>query len=153
MSSTPPASDLTAHLGFWLRVVSNHASHAFAGKLATKGVTVAEWVMMRALYGMDPTPPSRLADEMGMTRGAITKLADRLINKSLIIRNADRDDGRAQTLALTPEGASLVPELAALADQNDAELFGCLTRAERESLERLLKRLVEHGQMTPMPIE
>ena len=54
MSSTPLASDLTAHLGFWLRIVSNHVSHAFAGKLAAKGVTAAEWVMMRALYGKDP---------------------------------------------------------------------------------------------------
>jgi hypothetical protein len=35
--------------------------------------------------------------------------------------------------------------LAALADQNDAEFFGCLTGAEREWLERLLKRLVKHG--------
>ncbi|MGE3872969.1 MAG: MarR family winged helix-turn-helix transcriptional regulator [Parvibaculaceae bacterium] len=153
MSSISPASELTAHLGFWLRTVSNHVSHAFAGKLADKGVTVAEWVMMRALYGKEPMPPSRLADEMGMTRGAITKLAGRLVKKSLIVRKADRDDGRAQTLALTPRGASLVPKLAALADHNDAEFFDCLTRAEREALERLLRRLVEHGQMTAMPIE
>ena len=151
--SIPPASALTAHLGFWLRTVSNHVSHAFAGRLAGKGVTAAEWVMMRALYGKDPMQPSGLADEMGMTRGAITKLADRLINKSLIVRKADRDDGRAQTLALTPQGTSLLPELTALADQNDAEFFGCLTRAEREALERLLKQLVEHGQMTDVPIE
>lgn len=153
MTSIPPASDLTVHLGFWLRTVSNHVSHAFAGKLAGEGVTVAEWVMMRALYGKDPTAPSRLADEMGMTRGAITKLADRLINKSLVVREADRDDGRAQTLALTPQGARLVPKLAALADRNDAEFFDCLTTAEREALERVLKRLAEHGQMTAMPIE
>jgi DNA-binding MarR family transcriptional regulator len=153
LTSIPPASELTAHVGFWLRIVSNHVSHAFAGKLAREGVTVAEWVMMRALYGKDPMPPSRLAGEMGMTRGAITKLADRLIGKSLISREADRDDGRAQTLALTSRGISLVPELAALADQNDIEFFGCLTRAEREELERLLKQLVERGQMTAVPIE
>lgn len=153
MSSISPASELTAHLGFWLRTVSNHVSHAFAAKLAGNGVTVAEWVMMRVLYGRDPMPPSRLADEMGMTRGAITKLADRLIGKSLIVRKADHDDGRAQTLALTPQAIRLVPELAALADQNDAEFFGCLIAAEREALERLLKQLVAHGRMTAVPIE
>lgn len=116
-------------------------------------MTVAEWVMMRALYGKEPTPPSRLADAMGMTRGAVTKLADRLIDKSLLVREAVRGDGRAQTLALTPRGTSLVPELAALADRNDAEFFAHLTGAERETLERLLKRMAEHGQMTAMPIE
>ncbi len=153
MSSTSPPSDLTAHLGFWLRYVSNHVSHAFAGKLATRDVTVAEWVMMRALYGKDPMPPSRLAEEMGMTRGAITKLADRLVGKSLIVRRANRDDGRAQTLALTPRGTGLVPELSALADRNDAEFFDHLSQAERETLERLLKRTAEHRHMTAVPIE
>jgi len=153
VSSARSPSDLTAHLGFWLRTVSNHVSHAFAGKLAAKGVTVAEWVMMRALHGRHPMPPSRLAEEMGMTRGAITKLADRLISKSLIVRKASRDDGRAQTLALTPRGKDLVPGLAALADRNDAEFFDHLSRAERETLERLLKRMVEHGKMTAVPIE
>lgn len=153
MSSLPPVSELTTHLGYRLRMVSNHVSHAFAGKLAAEGVTVAEWVMMRALYGKDPTPPSRLADEMGMTRGAITKLADRLIGKTLMVRAADREDGRAQTLALTPRGEGLVPKLAMLADRNDAEFFDCLTDAERTALEQMLQRLVAHGRMTATPTD
>jgi DNA-binding MarR family transcriptional regulator len=153
MPSAPVPSDLTAHLGFWLRTVSNHVSYSFAGKLAAKNVTVAEWVMMRALYGKDSIPPSRLAEEMDMTRGAITKLADRLIGKSFVVRKANRHDGRAQTLALTRQGTDLVPELAALADRNDAEFFDHLSGAERETLERLLKRMVERCQMAAVPIE
>ncbi len=153
MPSPVSVSDLTVHLGFWLRMVSNHVSHAFATKLANQQVTVAEWSLMRALYGKEPTPPSRLADAMGMTRGAITKLADRLIAKSLIVREASESDGRAQTLALTDRGRELVPVLAALADRNDAEFFECLTGDERETLERLLKCLAERGHMTAIPIE
>jgi DNA-binding MarR family transcriptional regulator len=153
MPSTPHVSALSDHLGFWLRAVSNGVSHAFAAKLDAKGVTVAEWVVLRALYGQDPTPPSRIADEIGMTRGAITRLADRLIAKALIVRHANPDDGRAQTLALTSQGKKLVPELAALADQNDREFFDCLSEAERHTLERLLKRMVEHGRMTTIPID
>ncbi|MDR3513453.1 MAG: MarR family transcriptional regulator [Caulobacteraceae bacterium] len=153
MASIPSVSDLTAHVGFRLRMVSNHVSHAFAAKLADKEVTVAEWCLMRALYGKAPTPPSRLADEMGMTRGAITKLADRLIAKSLITRAACVKDGRAQTLALTDRGAALVPDLAALADRNDAEFFECLSADDRETLERLLKSLAERGHMTATPVE
>lgn len=148
----PPVSDLTAHLGFWLRLVSNHVSSAFAGKLAGQEVTVAEWSLMRALYGKEPTPPSRLADEMGLTRGAITKLADRLIAKALVLREASVEDGRAQTLALTGRGLALVPDLAALADRNDAEFFDGLTEDERATLARLLRRVAERGRMTATPI-
>jgi DNA-binding MarR family transcriptional regulator len=38
---------------------------------------------MRQLLDMQPIAPSRLAERMGMARGAVTKLADRLIAKSL----------------------------------------------------------------------
>ena len=97
--------------------------------------------------------PSRLAERMGMTRGAVSKLADRLIAKSLLVRTADPQDGRAQTLALTQQGSDLVPELAGLADRNDADFFAYLSAAERKTLERILKRIAEHCHMTAIPIE
>lgn len=153
MPSTKQTSNLTDHLGYWLRAVSNHVSHAFARKLADRDTTVAEWVMMRSLYGKDATAPSRLAESMGMTRGAITKLADRLIGKSLVVREASPNDARAQTLALTARGRNLVPNLAQLADRNDEEFFEHLTQAERRELERVLRRLVERLAIKSMPIE
>lgn len=153
MASADPPSELTSHLGYWLRLVSNHVSHAFARKVAEKDVTVAEWVLMRCLYDHESLAPSRLATAMGMTRGAITRLADRLVAKALVARRASPDDGRAQTLALTPAGAALVPELAALADENDAEFFGQLSQAERARLEALLRRLAERGAMTSVPTD
>lgn len=146
-------SDLDAHLGYWLRFVSNHVSQAFASRLQGKGVTVAEWVTMRRLFGEGRVAPSLLADRMGMTRGAITKLADRLIDKELVIRRADPQDGRAQTLALTARGRVLVPELAALADDNDAEFFRPLTAQERRVLRQLLERLVEQNELKVVPID
>jgi len=148
-----PATKLTGHIGFWMRMVSNHVSYSFARRLAGKEVTVAEWVLLRTLYDKDPTPPSHLASELGMSRGAITKLADRLISKSLIARVANALDGRAQTLELTAAGKKLVPEIVALADQNDAEFFGCLTADERKTLERFLLKLVERNQITAIPTE
>jgi DNA-binding MarR family transcriptional regulator len=145
-------SDLTAHLGYWLRMVSNQVSHAFARKLEAKDVTVAEWVVMRELYGVEALAPSRLAEKMGMTRGAISKLADRLVEKALVVREANTKDGRAQSLALTDAARHLVPELAALADENDAEYFGHLTAAERHAVEQILKGIVERRHITSIPI-
>ena len=80
MARRTELSSLELHLGYWIRSVSNHVSHAFALKLAAVGVTVAEWVVLRELYDSE-NAPSALADRLGMTRGAISKLADRLIDK------------------------------------------------------------------------
>jgi DNA-binding MarR family transcriptional regulator len=153
MSSTQPASDLTAHLGYWLRYVSNHVSQAFARKVEAHGVTVAEWVLMRQLLDEEALAPSRLADRMGMTRGAITKLADRLIAKSLLVRAANPEDGRTQTLSLSPAGRALVPGLAALADANDAEFFDHLAPKDRAALLRILRGIVEKRGLKSMPID
>jgi MarR family transcriptional regulator, lower aerobic nicotinate degradation pathway regulator len=146
-------SRLTDHLGFWLRQVSNHVSHGFARKLADKDVTVAEWGLMRMLYGREPSAPSRLANEMGLTRGAITKLADRLIAKALVIREASKNDGRAQTLKLTAKGAKFVPELAALADKNEIECFAHLSDDDRRTLQRILGETVARHGLTKMPLD
>lgn len=153
MPLKPSVPSLSAHLGYWLRFVSNHVSYAFARKLADKDVTVAEWVVLHALYAERVVGPSRLAKRLGLSRGAISKLADRLIQKKLIVREDSAQDLRTHTLTLTRAGAALVPILAALADENDAEFFGGLTPKERAALERVLKGLVARHDLTPIPID
>lgn len=153
MPVRPPVSELTSHLGYWLRHVSNHVSSAFARKLEGRGVTVAEWVVLRELHGPDAVAPSFLARRLGMTRGAITKLADRLIAKHLIVRKADLADRRAQTLALTGKGHRLVPELAALADANEAEFFDGLAGKDRDALLRILKGVARRRNLTGVPVD
>src|SRR5580704_13517797 len=135
-------SDLKAHTGFWLRFVSNHVSHAFARKLEASGVTVAEWVVLREMYGKEKLAPSAVAEETGLTRGAISKLVDRLLAKKLLTREEDSEDRRYQVIALTERGRQLVPKLAARADENDAEFFSTLSRSERDALVATLKKLV-----------
>lgn len=146
-------SPLEAHLGYWLRFVSNHVSQGFARKVEAHGVTVAEWVVLRELLDQGDMPPSQIADRLGMTRGAITKLADRLLAKDLITRTFRADDRRYQTLTIAQAGRDLVPVLAALADENDAAFFGGLEPADHAALERILKRLVQLNRLKTVPIE
>ena len=144
-------SPLQAHLGYWLRFVSNQVSHSFERKLAALGVSVAEWVVLRELFDAD-MQPSALAERTGMTRGAISKLADRLAEKGFALRAFDKEDRRYQTLSLTRAGRDLVPKLAALADENDAEFFGHLGRAERAALERLMRGVIARRGLKNVPI-
>ena len=153
MPAPKPVPDLTAHLGYWLRYVSNHVSQAFARKVEANGVTAAEWVLMRRLLDEKAIAPSRLAERARMTRGAITKLADRLIAKSLLLRVADPEDGRAQTLSLTPAGRALVPRLAALADANDAEFFDHLSDKDRAALLRIFRGIVKKRDLKSLPVD
>jgi len=152
MPATPP-SHLQAHLGYWLRMVANAVSQSFAREVEAEGVTVAEWVFLRVLYGAEDISPSQLAERMGMTRGAISKLADRLIEKGLVARRNSGDGGRGQLLALSPAARELVPRLAALADKNDALFFGTLSGREREMLKQVLRKIVLDRNLTRPPTE
>jgi DNA-binding MarR family transcriptional regulator len=146
-------SELEAHLGYWLRAVSNHVSHAFKMKVEQHGVTVAEWVVLRALFVRDGVKPSELATALGLTRGAISKLVDRLAAKELVSVCSDVRDGRAQLVTLKASGRRLVPKLAALADENDAEAFGHLEPEQRASLLATLKSVVEHLGLRGAPVD
>lgn len=148
-----PPSDLQDHLGYWLRMVSNAVSRSFARRVEAEGVTVAEWVLLRVLFATGDIAPSALAARMAMTRGAISKLADRLEDKHLLRREPDPTDGRAHKLALTPAGQALVPRLAALADANDAAFFAALTEAERRQLKALLAKIAGEHALTEVPID
>ncbi|HEY1838159.1 MAG TPA: MarR family transcriptional regulator [Rhizomicrobium sp.] len=146
-------SGLQTHLGYWLRFVSNHVSHAFARKLELRGVTVAEWVMLREMFEGDTVAPSEIAARMGMTRGAISKLTDRLVQKEFVTQAPGKGDRRYQVLRLTAAARALVPKLAALADQNDAEFFGHLKPGERATIETAMKEIVHRQGLKAVPTE
>lgn len=148
------ASMLTAHIGYWMRLISNNVSHAFAKKLESSGVTVAEWAILREMYSKDDsTSPSVVAEQTGLTRGAVSKLISRLLEKNLVSRNEAAGDRRYQDVELTAKAKALVPKLAALADQNDEEFFDCLNKTERRELKRFLQKLAEHHQLKNVPID
>lgn len=148
------AAGLTSHIGFWMRRVSNHVSHSFARKLEASGVTVAEWVVLREMYGADgTTSPSVIAGLTGMSRGAISKLVTRLLEKGLVARRESADDRRYQDIKLTEKAKGLVPKLSALADKNDELFFAQLPAEERAQLKRTLEKLASIHQLKTMPVE
>jgi DNA-binding MarR family transcriptional regulator len=148
------ASRLTMQIGFWMRLVSNHVSYAFARKLETSGVTVAEWVVLREMYGGDDTTsPSVVAKLTGLTRGAVSKLISRLLEKSLVTRKESSGDRRYQDIELTPAAVAMVPKLAKLADENDWEFFGVLSNSERKILTDLLRKTAALHKLTKAPVD
>ncbi|MHA3841226.1 MarR family winged helix-turn-helix transcriptional regulator [Sphingomonas aestuarii] len=128
-------------LGTLLRVAAGKLAVAEAAAVRTHGVTAAEATLLRELRAAGAVAPSVLADRMGMTRGAVTKLVDRLKAKQLLVRAKGRGDGRMQTIALTGAGARLVPELDAVALRVDGAVFGTLDAAGRAGLLRALSKI------------
>ncbi len=146
-----PPAPLEAHLGFWLRFVSNHVSMRFQKLLEAEGIAVTEWVALRTLWGKTDTGHAALIHAIGMTKGAASKIVSRLQEKGLVERRLVTGRAREQSLRLTAKGTRLVPRLAELADANDDHFFAHLRPGERQMLMNAMQDLVHHHQLKELP--
>ena len=85
--------------------------------------------------------PKVLVQQTMVSSGTMTNRIDRLVNRGLVRRLTDPNDGRGVLVEMTPLGQTLVD--AAMTRLTDAEerLLGTLTRTERERLAALLRKL------------
>jgi DNA-binding MarR family transcriptional regulator len=148
-----PAASLEAHLGYWLRLVSNEVSSAFARALQERQVSVAEWVALNQLTGRAGVTPAALAAAMGMTRGAVSKVLDKLESKKLITRTTSPLDSRVHLLSPTAQARRILPGLTEIADSNDRRFFTALAPNEQASLRQLLRRLADAHGITRIPVD
>ena len=145
-------SRLDAHVGYWLRYVSSQFSHALSRRLEHKGVTLAEWLLLRELYEGD-LKPGALAERLGITRGAVSKLARKLTASLMITQEGSVDDGRAQMLSLTGDGRAVVRVFAGLLDQTDNEFFGHLDPDTRALIVSAMRDVVHRRGSRAVPMD
>lgn len=119
------------------------ATHqALSRALLPHGVTAAEWALLRELHAAGAVPQGQIAERLGMTAGAISKLVDRLVAKRLLVRGrGGGGDRRVQIIGLTGTGALLVPDLARAAEASEAALFAGLSARDRAGLGAALAKL------------
>jgi DNA-binding MarR family transcriptional regulator len=144
-------SSLEKHIGYWLRFVSNHVSLAFANELASYDISVAEWVVLNQLSEQMQSP-AVIAKIGGLTRGAASKVLDKLFDKQLIERAISSEDRRYQEISLSNRGKAILPKLRAIADQNDDKYFGHLSKSEKDQMMKLLTGIVARNKWKDIPI-
>ena len=82
-----------------------------------------------------------LSRRLMVTGGNVTGLTDRLVAEGLVRRREDPADGRATTVALTPEGRRQFRAMALAHEAWVAELFSGLTPVQQGQLFELLGAL------------
>lgn len=126
-------SNLEDHLGYWLRCLSNFVSRNFEAKLSEHSISVAQWVVLRTLFGNDGVTLNQAAQLVGVDKSSLSRMVERLVQRDLIHRT-EGNDRRSIELTLTSTGKKLVPELAKLADENDDFFFKTLNNKQRKDL-------------------
>ncbi len=86
MSESQQVYSFDESTGYWLRQVYLAISEALQVRLDPFDVTVAQWPVLSSLYSRTSRTPAELAAHIGVNRGAITRLLDRLEKKELLKR-------------------------------------------------------------------
>jgi DNA-binding MarR family transcriptional regulator len=146
MKSGP--SELTDHLGYWLRLLSNHVSEAFAERLGRHEVSVPQWVVLRVLFDHDSLPLKEVVARVGVDQGSLSRMVERLMARGLVERREDTADRRAVAISLTGEGRWLVPMLAREADENDRVFFAPLSEQKRGEFLEMIRVLIAASAST-----
>ena len=146
-----PDLDL-APLAIFSRItrITKHLNRARAQAFERSGLASWEFDVLAALRrGGHPfrQSPKRLVQQTMVSSGTMTNRIDRMVQRELVRRLTDPNDGRGVLVEMTARGQTLVD--AAMTRLSDAEdlLLGGMPRAERERLATLLRRLslsVEH---------
>lgn len=120
-----------------------HAVETYAVRsIAELELCGSDFAVLEALLHKGPLPINEIGRKVLLTSGSITVAVDRLESKGLVERRASGTDRRAKIVHLTKTGKDLIAR--AYADHAaDMERLASasLTKAEREMLIRLLKKI------------
>src|SRR5438309_10172525 len=122
---------------------ASRAAHGYAEK-SILGLEMcgSDFAVLEALLHKGPLPVNEIGKKVLLTSGSITVAVDRLETKGLVERRAHGSDRRARIVHLTKEGRKLITRaFADHADDMERLASASLTRAERETLIRLLKKI------------
>jgi MarR family 2-MHQ and catechol resistance regulon transcriptional repressor len=136
---TPDTSGIHVWLVLWkaYRSLWRHAVRSINPRLMKHN----EFTVLEALLHKGPQLVSELGRRAELTSGSITSAVDRLEKQGLVRRVSDVEDRRARMIHLTPKGKARVTKAFGSHAAAMERAAAGLTRAERATLIKLLKKL------------
>ena len=129
-------------IGFVLRILMNYLSQSLSYIFQKSGITPTEFLVLREVFENELISSSSLALHLKMNKGSISKIIDQLIYKKLIKKEISSLDKRVQKIFLTEKAYKTLPELAALIQLKEKDIFAILTDSERNTLYSLVEKIV-----------
>ncbi|MFN3937015.1 MAG: MarR family winged helix-turn-helix transcriptional regulator [Gemmobacter sp.] len=106
------------------------------------GLSRPEFAVIYTLGLCDDALARDIAISFGFPQNTLSRAVQKLMGLGLIARRTDAGDRRAQILSLTAAGRALLEEAAPRFVAEEARLLDVLTAAERDTLSRLLSKIV-----------
>ncbi|MFF2093295.1 MarR family winged helix-turn-helix transcriptional regulator [Paenibacillus sp. NPDC058174] len=111
-------------------------------KRMTHNLSYTQFKMMFRLHLEGKLKVSELAESMGLTSGAITGVADKLVAEDYVMRERATDDRRVVYIEITPKGKLMIEELLDSQRETILSLFTRLPDEDIQHLKRIFAQLI-----------
>jgi len=139
--------------GFLLRRAHQIAVGIFVKECAGVGLTPPQHGVLIAVEKRAGLNQAELARLLGFDRATVGQVVEGLEARGLLRRTSSAHDRRNKSLALTPQGATLMKRAAQAIQRTSERLLSPFTRGERELFIELLERLTgELNQESRTPL-
>lgn len=140
--SPSPSLSLGSFLPFRLSVATNLVSDVIATAYQQLfGLKIAEWRLVAVIAETDGITQQAIGQRTRMDKVTVSRAALALIERGLVVRVPNPDDGRSQLLSLTAEGLELYRQVVPKALALEARLFDGFSEDETASLRAMLARI------------
>ena len=145
VETSPPALQdfLTWRLHRLAKLTDRRSSDAYAHLF---GLGVGEARCLAAIGQFAPLSVKDLAAQANLDKAQASRAAQMLVDRELVLKSASETDARGVVLTLTRTGRPLWKRVMRLIEQRNADIFGCLSKAERRQLQAMFDRLIAHAE-------
>ena len=116
------------------------------GELEPFGLTGAQFAVLKNVADGTAATAADLCRTMHYDTGSMTRMLDRLEEKSVLRRERCTEDRRVVYLRITDTGNELLPQLRAAAVHVLSRHLAGFSPAEIDNLKQYLVRMIENGQ-------
>lgn len=132
--------------GFWLRCLNASLNNNLQALLkdADAGIAVSEWIVLSILSERPKISINDLAHFAGMHQAPVSRIVEKLTQKSLVLRTTSAEDRRSVSVELTEEGKQLRDRLHGVGKSNAEINFSCLDDEEYNAFMATIKKVLKH---------
>ncbi|MBN6188946.1 MarR family transcriptional regulator [Aneurinibacillus sp. BA2021] len=124
-----------------MQIFTNHAAIRWT-KAFNQDIGISPLLVLSKLKEHERLKPSELASKLGLTPGAITNIADKLIAKHYAVREHDADDRRVVYVTITDEGRKILDKAQEASHKIQLELFEAISKSEQQQLLHIYQKLI-----------
>src|SRR5689334_13161421 len=127
----------------WLVLMKAHRTLGRCARrsIEPSGLGLSDFAILELLLHRGRQPVNTIGRRVDLTSGSITSAVDRLEAQGLVVRTANKDDRRTRFVSLTPRGTARIRQVFGAHKQAMEGVTKSLTKAERETLVELIKKL------------